>query len=295
MTFRPRFSRDRLWASLLLLALVLLALLFLRSAFARPVGPGSVILGGIFLLLSGLSALLIHRLWAAHSLEYWVERDAIHIHWNGEEAIIPLPDIQDIGPAQIALRPAWLHWPLQWVRSDADANALAYATQPPEDCLAITTQDATYIISPERPDEFVRAYEQRRDFGPARRLKPIIYLSHWRQHWLLRDRLAQALLLGGLALGLVALGYVAWRYPQLPSTITLHFNARGEPDLLSPQRSIFLIPGIALIIGFLNAAIGFALYDVQRFLSYLLWSVSFILQIAALFIAANLINLAVGG
>jgi len=161
--------------------------------------------------------------------------------------------------------------------------------------LAIITEDMTYIVSPDQPDEFIRAYELRRDFGPARRLKQVIYLAPWRQHWLLRDHLAQALLFGGLLLGLIAWGYVAWRYPQLPDTITLHFNARGEPDLLSPQRSIFLIPGVSLLIGFLNAAIGFALYDVQRFLSYLLWSVSVILQIAALFIAANLIHLAVGG
>jgi hypothetical protein len=86
-----------------------------------------------------------------------------------------------------------------------------------------------------------------------------------------------------------------WRFPQLPETIAMHFNARGEPDLLSPRRAIFLLPGIALLSGFLNAAIGIALYEYQRFFSYILWSVSIILQGAFLFIVANLINLAVGG
>jgi len=295
MSFRPNFSRDRIWASLVALALVVLAMFSLRALLQRPLGPGSVILGGVTLLLGGLGLLLIYRLWSLHTLDYWVQRDAVHIHWHGEEVVIPLPDIKSVAPAEMDMRPAWLHWPLQWVQSDTERDILAYATQPPAASLAITTAEETYLISPQQPDAFVAAWEERRDFGPARRLKPVIYLSNWRQHWLLQDRLAQGLLLGGLLLGLLALAYVTWHYPQLPDTIALHFNAQGDPDLLSPRRSIFLIPGISLVIGFLNAAIGFALYDYQRFLAYLLWSVSLVLQIAALFIASNLINLAVGG
>ncbi len=295
MSFRPNFSRDRLWASLAALALFVLAALTAFAILRRPLGPGAVILSGVFLLLLGLGALMLYRLWAMHTLDYWVQRDAIHIHWHGEEVIIPLPDIREIGPAQVALRPAWLHWPLQWVRSNAQTSVFAYATRPPADSLAIITDGETYLITPRRQDELVAAWKERQAFGPARELKPVIYLSHWRQHWLLHDRLAQGLMLGGLLLGLLVLGYVTWRFPQLPATISLHFNARGESDLFSPQRSIFLIPGISLLLGFLNAAIGFALYDAQRFLSYLLWSASVVLQIAALFIAANLINLAVGG
>ncbi len=296
MSFRPNFSRDRIWASLAALALFALAALAGISILKRPLGPGSVILGGGTLIFLGLGALLVYRLWSMHTLDYWVQRDAIHILWNGEEVIVPMPDIQDIRPGEsLALRPNWLHWPLQWVRADAEQRILAYATRPSADSLAIVTAEETYCITPVHPDAFVAAWKDRQAFGPARRLKPVIYLSPWRQHWLLRDRLAQGLIFGGVLLGLLVLAYVTWRFPQLPATIALHFNVQGEPDLLSPRRSIFLIPGISLLLGFLNAAIGFALYDTQRFLAYLLWSASVILQIAALFIAANLINLAVGG
>ncbi len=295
MAFRPLFSRERIWASVLVLALIALALLALRVMFVRPVGPGTVILGGIVMALGIASALLIYRLWSLHTLDYWVQRDAIHIHWLGEEAVIPLGDIERVEPAQgMALTPRWIHWPLPWVQFPGDAPILAYASQPPEKSLAIVTREETYLISPADAEGFVAAYEQRRDFGPARKLKPVIYLAPWRQHWLWHDRWAHGLLLGGLLLGLILLAYVAWHYPQLPSAIALHFDANGNPDLLSPRRSIFLIPGVALVIGFLNAAIGYALYLYRRFLAYLLWSASVVIQVMGLFIAIRIIALAAG-
>ncbi len=295
MSFRPHFSRDRLWASLATLAIFLLALLLAVAAFRQPPGPGTVMLGVVTLILLIAGAVLLYRLWALHSLDYWVERDAIHLHWNGEEAIIPLGDVREIRPARETFHPVWWRWPQQWIGVDSGKNVLSYASQPPENGLAIVTDQDTYLISPDDPQAFISAYQERRDFGPARQLKQVIYLSGWRQHWLLTDRLAQVLMIGGLLLGLFVLAYTIWRYPQLPETIAIHFNASGDPDLLSPRRSIFLPTTIALLIGFLNAAIGFALYEYQRFFSYILWSVSIILQIAILFVTSTLINLSVGG
>jgi hypothetical protein len=296
MSFRPLYTRDRLWAILAVMVMLAVALLTATAIFKRPVGPPTVVLIGGLLLLMAAVVVLLYRLWALHTIDYWVERDAIHIHWRGEEAIVPLPEIQQIRPTYLKMRPSWRHWPLQWMHSGQQHEHLvSYATQPPERCLAIETAGVTFIISPQEPEAFLTAYEQRRAFGPARQLKQVIYLAPWRQHWFLNDRLAQGLLFGGLLLGLLVLAYTMWRFPQLPETIAMHFNARGEPDLLSPRRAIFLLPGIALLSGFLNAAIGIALYEYQRFFSYILWSVSIILQGAFLFIVANLINLAVGG
>ncbi len=294
MSFHPLFSRHRVWAGLAALLLLGLALLTAFAISQSSPGPGMAMLGGFLLLLLAASALLIYRLWLLHSLDYWVQRDAIHIHAGGEEIIIPLPDILAIKQEAAEMQPAWLRWPLLWVQTDARAQRFCLATQPPANSLTIITADATYLISPRQPEAFIAAYEQRRDFGPARRLQPVIYLASWRQHWLLRDHLAQGLIFGGLLLGLLTLAYVVWRFPGLPAVIALHYNAKGAPNLLSPRRSIFLLPGIALLAGFLNAAIGFALYEYQRTFSYLLWGLSVVLQIAAFFIAANLINLIMG-
>ncbi|RUA16631.1 MAG: hypothetical protein DSY55_03740 [Clostridia bacterium] len=294
MSFRPSFSRDRLWAGIAVLILSVSALIVARNITRHPLGPKSVLLGGISLLLIAVAALLIYRLWSLHTLDYWVQRDAIHILWLGEEAIIPLEDIQDIRSVEAEPSPNWFHWPTQWLHTDAKNRVWAYATQPPRQCLTIITDTDRYLISPVQQKTFIAAWQERKNFGPARSLKQITYLAPWRQHWLLRDRTAQTLLLGGLLLGLLFLASVAWRFPQLPATIALHFNARGAPDLLSPRRTILLLPGIALSVGFLNAAIGFALYDYQRYIAYLLWGVSVLLQGAAFLIASHLITLAVG-
>lgn len=294
MSFRPIFSRDRLWAGIAILILLVIAFIIANVIIRGPIGPKSVLLSVIFLLMLAMAALLIYRLWSLHTLDYWVQRDAIHIHWHGEEAIIPLEDILDVRIAETKTSPNWLHWPAQWLHTDARNRVWAYAIQPPQQCLIILTKTDSYLISPRHRDVFIEAWQERKNFGPARSLKQITYLAPWRQHWLLRDRVAQALLFGGLLLGLLFLATVAWRFPQLPATIALHFNARGAPDLLSPRRTIFLLPGITLLIGFLNAAIGFALYDYQRYIAYLLWGVSVLLQGAAFLIASHLITLAVG-
>lgn len=294
MSFRPDFSRDRLWASLAVLILLAFALLAALVVSRWPLGPASIIWGGIALLFAAAGFLLSLRLWSLHTLDYWVQRDAIHILWHGEEAIIPMQDVRDIRRTESETPPQWLRWPLQWLHPNTGEAIWAYATQPPERCLTIITDSDAYLISPTQPEAFIAAWQERREFGPARKLKSITYLAPWRQHWLLQDRVAQTLLFGGLLLGMLFLAVVTWRFPQLPATIALHFNARGEPDLLSPRRTIFLLPGVTLLVGFLNAAIGFALYEYQRYIAYLLWGVSVLLQGAAFLIATHLISLAVG-
>ena len=295
MSFRPLFSRDRIWAGLLALAFIALSFILTAFILRRPVGPASVILAAVALILFISALWLLYRLWALHTLDYWVLRDAIHIHWNGEEVIIPLGDVESIQRADhIAFPARWPHWPEPWIGYDANTRVLAYATQPPAHSLAIHTPDTIYLVSPNDPDGFIAAFRARRDFGPARQLKPVIYLAPWREHWLLRDRWAQALLLGGWLLGLFLLGYTAWHYPQLPETIALRVDLRGNPALLSPRRAIFLIPGFTLLAGFFNAALGYALYPYRRFFAYLLWSTSVVLQIIGLYVVAQLIAQAVG-
>ncbi len=294
MAFRPILPRDRLLAAFLAILSLALALLLTYWLIQQPIGPTSVLVGVGILLLVAFAGLLLFRLWSLRTLDYWVQRDAIHILWRGEVAIIPLEYIRSIESASLQLRPAWLHWPQQWILTQANPDILAYATQPPENSLAILTDDETYLISPQDPAGFLAAFEERRHFGPARQIKPAIYLSPWRQHWLLHDRWAQALLCGWLFLGGALLAYVTWHYPQLPDTLALHFNIQGEPDLISPRRAIFLLPGVAMLMGFLNAAIGFALYDYRRFFTYLLWSVSLLLQLIAWYVTIALIRFALG-
>ncbi len=55
------------------------------------------------------------------------------------------------------------------------------------------------------------------------------------------------------------------------------------------RRSIFLLPAFTLLMGFLNAAIGYALYTYRRFIAYFLWSASVILQLLGFYLIHRLI------
>ena len=96
MAFHPFASRYR-WIAWLAAALLLLISLVLPIQLLRThLGPTTVVLFLAFLLILGLLVLLVYRLWALHRLDYWVDRDAVRIHWAGNRIDVPLPDIEEV-------------------------------------------------------------------------------------------------------------------------------------------------------------------------------------------------------
>ena len=292
MAFRPLVPRDRViaWvaAALLLLASLVLLIWLLRT----PLGPTTIALSLAFLLALGLLAVLLYRLWALHGLDYWIDRDAVRIHWAGNRIDIPLPDIQKIvdKPTGLVQTHRWWVWPVGWVQPlRSESVQVSYATCSPQESLALKTPYATFIVSPQNADGFVTALRERQALCPARKLEPAIAEPSYRQHWLVQDRLPLILMGAGLFFGIVLLGLLVWRYPTLPQQIPLHFDAEGVPDRIGARRSILFLPAITLLIGFFNAAIGIALYERHKLAAYMLWGVALLLQIAGLIIANRLL------
>ena len=42
--------------------------------------------------------------------------------------------------------------------------------------------------------------------------------------------------------------YVIFAFQQLPETIPIHFNAQGEADNWGSKNTIFIMPGIAIVL-----------------------------------------------
>lgn len=299
MAFRPLFTRDRIIAFVLLLLLfALVAALGSQVLTARPVGPKTV--GFLIALLPTLACivLLAYRLWQLQSLDYWLDRDALCIHWAGDVITIPLGHVVRIeaagagdvgGPDRL---PDWRQWPLPWLRPRrAGQRHAVYATQPPAACLAVETAESSYLISPRDPAAFLEAFQARQDFGALRELSEQIEASTLRDHWLWHDRLAQFLLAASLFMGLVLLGYFLWHFPGLPVEVPLHFDARGLVDRIGPRRTLMLLPAITLLMWFFNVVMGFVFYERQRLATYLLWGNALAVQIAGLLIGRNLLQL----
>lgn len=292
MAFRPFASRYR-WVAWLAAALLLLISLVLPFQLLRThLGPTTVALFLAFLLILGLLVVLIYRLWALHRLDYWVDRDAVRIHWAGNRIDVPLPDIQEveIQPTGLVQDYRWWAWPVGWVQPLRPESVQAsYSTRSPQESLALKTSYTTFLISPEDSDGFAAALRERQTLGPVRHLKPTIAEPSYRQHWLIQDRLPLIVMATGLLFGLIFLGALIWRYPTIPEQIPLHFDAAGAPDRIGARRSILLIPAITLLIGFFNAAIGVALYERHKLASYMLWGSALLLQIVALIIVNRLL------
>lgn len=318
MAFRPEFARDRIIAVLVLLALVALTLgLASQMLTAQPVGPKTVVFLALLLPVAGLALLLGFRVWQLFGLDYWLDRDALRIHWMGDLITVPLGLITDIGPVaaaqppvepprapdakanwQYTLTPNWRRWPLIWIRprqsqSEEEEQLAVYATRPPADCLAVEADGFTYLISPRDPAAFLAAFRTRQDFGALRELPEQIETAAIHEHWLWRDRLAQFLLVASLGMGLVLLCYFLWLYPTLPEQTPLHFDARGLVDRVGPRRALMLLPAITLLMCFFNIVMGFAFYERRRLATYLLWGNALAVQIAGLLIGRNLFQLVI--
>ena len=292
MAFRPLVPRERLIAWIVAALLLLASLVLLVWLLRTPLGPTTIVLSLAFLLALVLLAVLLYRLWALHGLDYWIDRDAVRIHWAGNMIDIPLPDIQEAvyKPTGLVQDHRWWAWPVGWVQPlRPESVQVSYATLSPEESLALKTSYATFIISPEDADGFITALHERQALGPARKLEPAIAEPSYRQHWLIQDRLPLILMATGLFFGLILLGLLVWRYPTLPQQIPLHFDAAGEPDRIVPRRSIFLFSAITLLIGFFNAAVGIALYERHKLASYMLWGSALLLQLFGFIIVNRLL------
>ena len=94
MVFPSKRSTTR-WEGLAAVAwIVLIDLLLLVWALRRPIDVLQFLL---ILLLVASIPLLLHlgyRTWAAFTLEYWVDRNAVTLHWAQAQQVIPTQSIR---------------------------------------------------------------------------------------------------------------------------------------------------------------------------------------------------------
>jgi hypothetical protein len=92
------------------------------------------------------------------------------------------------------------------------------------------------------------------------------------------DRLARALILGGLTLPVLLLSFLALRAPGLPEQVPFGFDPMGAPDPLAPPGRLLLLPLIGGLCWLADLVIGLWLYrrDRDRPLSYALWGAAIV-------------------
>lgn len=295
MVFRPAPDPTR-WEGLAAASgVLLLDAALLIGMLRRPVDGASF--GLLCGLLLGLLLLfhLLYRIWAAFSLEYWLDRDALHIHWASNRLSIPLPAIEQmVRDGEVPLGRSWRSWPAPFVRRLADTNGKSwelFAARPPGQSLWVQTADALFAISPAEPEKFLDALQTYHRLGPSHSLT--ISREHPRLCAIpvLADGLSRGLLLAGLVGVLLLVATLFFNYASLPELLIFHYSVTGLPDSIRPKNSLFLLPAMGLIVYLVNGVAGlWMVCRQQRMGAHLLWGSTLSVQILSLLALFSLIR-----
>ena len=297
MTFQPLACRTR-WEGVAVAGwLVLIDLLLLVWMWRRPVDWAKFVL---ILAIVASVPLLYHlavRTWAAFTLEYWVDRNAITVSWANTRQVIPQDSIRRVirgGVANLS-GTAWLHWPAPYLGSTGRAlgllNITLLSTRPLPECLLLETEGAVFALSPADAEGFLAALQVRHSLGPVAAVEHAVLHSKPWDRVFHREATGPVLLGAGLIGVLVLFGTLMWQFPDLPDALAFHYNTDGLPDVVREKNALFLLPSIGLLAWLANGSWGLwmALRN-QRTGAYMLWGGAVIVQIFSFLALYSLMN-----
>jgi len=287
MTFRPWDCRTRWEGLIVAFWIVLIDLLLLIWMDRRPVDWLKFALILVAVASLPLLGYVLFRTWAAFSLEYWIDRNAVTVHWASLRQVIPLQSVQRIirgGLPSLTPMP-WTQWPAPDIgptRSLGLANIQMLATRPLEECLLLDTGETVFALSPRDADDFLEALQARYRLGPV--ATPALERMHstlW-QRLFGEDYLGPILLALGLVGTLLLFGILMVRFPNLPDAMAFHYNSQGLPDVVREKTALFLLPAMGLMAWLINGVWGLWMaYRQQRTGAYMLWGGALIVQICS--------------
>ncbi len=269
----------------LMVAIVLVDVGLIWLASIRPLAIGTFIIGLAVLFSLGLLALIGYWLQGLSSSGYFLDRNALVIHWGPMEQTIPAGQIERVLTGDEIEGHIQFYggmWPGHCVgygEVPGAGPALFYATVPPRYQIYIVTPGLTYGISPGNAEGFLESLHKRLQMGPTQimeqssRRPGILNWAIW------QDRVGLALLAVGFLAILALTGFLCFQFPALSRLVPLHFDAAGNADRLGSRGQIFFIPLIGLLALLLNGTLGAIAYRRERVASYLLWGGSVLVQV----------------
>jgi hypothetical protein len=276
--------------------IVLIDLMLLIWMERRPV---DWVKFGLILLAAGslpLMAYILFRTWAAFSMQYWVDRNAVTVEWGGLRQVIPLQSIQRIirgGLPSVTTIP-WYRWPAPYLghaRALGLTNIQMLATQPLEECLLLDTGETVFALSPRHEAEFLDALQARYRLGPVAATTLTRVRSTFWQRLFGPDRVGPILLLVGGVGVLLLFGVLMINFPNLPDALAFHYNSDGLPDVVREKTALFLLPFIGLMAWLVNGVWGvWMVFRNQRIGAYMLWGGALVVQICSYMALTSLMN-----
>jgi hypothetical protein len=241
-------------------------------------GPQMFLLGLALCLALVLAAMLAYMAWCSLTLSYTFRGDNLVLRCGGVRHVVPLAGVSGVvAPgAEVKGKPVAVRWrglsgrvPGYLIgpgHSTQIGPVLAFASSPAGGLLYVQTPGLAYALSPERPLALMEELNKRRveadihvaevaeevDLAPRAALSG---LSAW-GYGLWVDRVARALMLGGLALCALLFGYMGLVYASLPTHLPMHWNAQAQVDRIGSPQELLRLPVFALAVWLANAGFG---------------------------------------
>ncbi len=284
MNFEPYPTRSA-FVSLTITCLVAVLFVFLVKWLPQQNDLLSVFKILVALLLTlVLLGLAISWTVIALRLRYFLNRNGLVIHWGLAEQLIPLESIQKIIPGKdLPVLPsgginlAGLR--LGSTEIPEFGRLRFYTTTTLANSLLVVIPDQAFVVSPSRPDSFLKAWQVRQPLGPTQS-----WTAEARRRWppsgsVLADPLLAWLLGLAFLACLALLGYLATILPELPPSLPIHFNAFGRADRIADKTALLTLPAAGGLVLLVNALLGSIIYRWEKVTSYLLWGSTVVMEI----------------
>lgn len=265
--------------------ILLIDLLVVVWALRRPIDMLQFLLILVMVISIPVLVHLLYRTWAAFTLEYWVDRNAVTLRWAQFHQVIPTQSIREIVyGADLAVRDEWslLRWPMPYLDIAASPAAQSLnlcATRPPAECVVLKTDVGVYALSPEDAEGFVAALQERYRLGATRQITAMREQRTWLASALTDDRRGLWLLATGLIGVLVLFAVLTISFPNLPEVLAVRYNSQGLPEEIREKTALFRLLVIGLLAWGVNAAGGLWLArHRQRIGAHMLWGGAIVVQ-----------------
>jgi hypothetical protein len=227
----------------------------------------------VLTLLGALIALIpipfiLYAIYALLRAKYKLNREGLRLRWGLRVLDIPMPDIEWVRMADASQpdlpTPMWSFTGLmRGVRHSPELGEVEFLASDQNHLVLVGTKSKVFAISPEKPDDFLRAFQSAFELGSITPLKPISNQAGTFFSAIFADRRARLLIILETALILALLITVALIIPSR-SAITLGYQPAGSPASTSPSDRLLLLPVLSMFALVADLSLGFYLFRTER-------------------------------
>lgn len=257
--------------------------------------------GGGFLILYLLGALVLfgllvfigYRGYALLHASYTIERDGLSLRWGLRREDIPLTELEWIHPADDLLtplkKPAFsMPGAYLGLVDHSDLGKVEYLASSIKSLVVIESFNNVFVLSPEDPKEFMRAFNRSLEMGSLSPIEPFSAEPAELIQNVMQNRFARIALITSLVLTLLLVVLTSLLIPTR-QVISLGITPAG--NALEPVAStrLLILPLLGSLAFVLNVIVGlfFFRHEEQQPVSFAIWAAAVLTPL--LLIAATLV------